>query len=63
MNKLRLVLSILLNAAMAAIASAQTAPPNIVLIISDDHGWREYGFMGHPHVATPRLDRLASQSR
>ena len=37
-------------------------PPNIVLIISDDHGWSDYGFMGHEHVRTPHLDRLASQS-
>ncbi|HEV8291971.1 MAG TPA: sulfatase-like hydrolase/transferase, partial [Tepidisphaeraceae bacterium] len=35
---------------------------NIVLIISDDHGWSDYGFMNHPHIRTPRLDRLASQS-
>lgn len=37
-------------------------PPNVVLIISDDHGWTDYGFMGHPHVRTPNLDRLAAQS-
>ncbi|MEX2111585.1 MAG: sulfatase [Pirellulales bacterium] len=37
--------------------------PNIVLIVSDDHAWTDYGFMGHPHVRTPHLDRLASQSR
>ena len=37
-------------------------PPNIVLIISDDHGWTDYGFMGHPTVRTPNLDRLASES-
>jgi arylsulfatase A-like enzyme len=36
--------------------------PNIVLIISDDQGWTDYGFMGHPHIRTPNLDRLASQS-
>lgn len=36
--------------------------PNVVLIISDDHGWTDYGFMGHPHVRTPNLDRLASES-
>jgi arylsulfatase A-like enzyme len=47
----------------AAIAAAQSQPPpNIVLIISDDHGWQDYGFMGHPHIKTPHLDRLASQS-
>ena len=37
-------------------------PPNVVLIIADDHGWRDYGFMGHPHVRTPHLDRLATES-
>ena len=43
-------------------AAAADGPPNIVLIISDDHGWQDYGFMGHPHIRTPNLDRLASQS-
>ncbi len=37
-------------------------PPNIVLIISDDHHWGDYGFMGHPTIKTPNLDKLASQS-
>ena len=37
-------------------------PPNIVLIISDDHGWPDYGFMGSPVIQTPALDRFASQS-
>ena len=36
--------------------------PNIVLILSDDQGAADYGFMGHPHIETPHLDRLASQS-
>jgi uncharacterized sulfatase len=50
--------------AVPRITSAAQAkpPPNIVLIISDDHGWSDYGFMGHPHIRTPHLDRLASQS-
>lgn len=37
-------------------------PPNVVLIISDDHHWGDYGFMGHPEVKTPHLDKLASES-
>ena len=36
--------------------------PNIVLIISDDQGWTDYGFMGHPVIQTPHLDRLARES-
>ncbi len=37
------------------------APPNVVLIISDDQAWTDYGFMGHSHIQTPRLDRLAGE--
>ena len=36
--------------------------PNIVLIISDDQAWMDYSFMGHEHIQTPRLDRLAAES-
>jgi uncharacterized sulfatase len=36
--------------------------PNVVLIISDDQAWCDHGFMGHPAIRTPRLDRLAAQS-
>ena len=43
-------------------ASASAAPPNVVLIVSDDQAWTDYGFMGHPHIQTPRLDRLARES-
>ena len=50
----------------AAIASqfhlVAADPPNIVMIISDDQAWTDYSFMGHPHIRTPNLDRLASQS-
>jgi arylsulfatase A-like enzyme len=36
--------------------------PNVILILSDDQGYGDYGFMGHPQIETPNLDRLASQS-
>lgn len=44
--------------------SAYSAPqkPNIILIISDDHGFPDYGFMGSKVVQTPSLDRIASES-
>lgn len=38
------------------------APPNVVLIISDDQGWRDYSGMGHPQIRTPHIDQLASES-
>ena len=37
--------------------------PNIILILSDDQAWTDYGFMGHKDIDTPNLDRLASRSR
>jgi uncharacterized sulfatase len=46
----------------SAPAAAPAAKPNILVIISDDQGWEDYGFMGHPHLATPALDQLAAQS-
>ena len=42
--------------------AADNAPPNIVLIISDDQAWNDYGFMGHADIETPHLDRLARES-
>jgi len=36
--------------------------PNIVMLISDDQGWDDYGFMGHSQIQTPRIDRLAAES-
>ena len=36
--------------------------PNIVMIISDDQTYTDFGFMGNTDVLTPRLDMLARQS-
>ena len=55
----RLVLALL---ALGFASRLAAAPPNVVLIISDDHGWTDYGFMGHKHIQTPNLDKLAAQS-
>ncbi len=37
-------------------------PPNVVLIISDDHGFIDYGFMESKLAKTPHLDRIAAES-
>ena len=60
---MRPILFALLAACFASGLHAQEkSRPNIVLIISDDQGGNDYGFCGHPHIKTPHLDRLASQS-
>ncbi|MPZ19062.1 MAG: sulfatase-like hydrolase/transferase [Luteitalea sp.] len=57
-----LLLAALARAETAWAQTAEQARPNIVLIVSDDQAWTDYGFMGHPIVQTPRLDRLADHS-
>lgn len=54
------ILSLLL--ASVALLGGQDKKPNILFILSDDQGWTDYGFMGHPEIETPTLDRLASES-
>lgn len=66
MLPLRVVLfgTFVLAAATALPASAddRSRPPNIVFLIGDDQGWKDYGFMGHPVIQTPHLDKLVTQS-
>ena len=42
--------------------SAEAKRPNVLFILTDDQGWGDAHFAGHPYVQTPSLDRLASQS-
>ena len=58
----RLVLAALAIVGGVMSTHAAEQPPNIVLIISDDQGWTDYGFMGHQLIKTPHLDQLAKQS-
>ena len=44
---------------LASTASAQR-PPNVILLIGDDHGYPYFGFMGDEHVVTPSMDALAA---
>src|SRR5919106_414405 len=45
----------------SAASHTQSPPPNIVLLVADDLGYGDLGSYGHPTIATPRLDRLASE--
>ena len=36
--------------------------PNVVMIISDDQAYGDFGFMGHAHIKTPHIDKLAQRS-
>lgn len=54
---MRITFLLLLSLAFRAASCA--APPNIILMMGDDHGWEETGYNGHPHVKTPVLDEMA----
>jgi arylsulfatase A len=50
-------------AAAALAAQAQgKRPPNIVVILIDDYGWRDLGCYGSTFYETPNLDRFAKES-
>lgn len=41
--------------------TTQISKPNVVLIIIDDLGWKDLGFMGSPYYETPHLDAFAKE--
>ena len=48
-------------AAGMEVAAAQVpVRPNVILILADDLGWKDLGFMGAA-TKTPNLDRLAAE--
>lgn len=59
------LVAILLLAPLAALQAADPAKParrpNVIFILTDDQGWNDARFAGHPYVKTPNLDRFASQ--
>ena len=40
---------------------SENRKPNIVLLLLDDAGYADFGFMGSPDLKTPHIDRLAGQ--
>lgn len=51
----------LLLAAFVSCSSPEVRLPNIVLIVADDLGWKDVGFMGSSFYETPHLDQLARE--
>jgi arylsulfatase A-like enzyme len=40
----------------------QKIKPNVIVILTDDQGYGDFGFTGNPYVKTPNIDKLAARS-
>jgi len=59
MKQLSFLLTVLLITALVSCRKPEAPLPNILLIVADDLGWKDVGFMGSSYYETPNLDRLA----
>ena len=57
-----LLLIILTFMSIASGHSASDSQPNVIIVITDDQGYGDFGFTGNPAIKTPTLDELRTQS-
>ncbi len=63
LNKLSLPLLLATPLLISAANSTEnTTRPNILIILLDDAGYNDFGFMGSKDIKSPNIDELASQS-
>ncbi|MFI3299370.1 MAG: sulfatase-like hydrolase/transferase [Rikenellaceae bacterium] len=65
MNKYYVLLStgvVLTTACSPKEAQELSKQPNVVVILTDDQGWGDFGFNGNPYINTPTLDSLSEIS-
>lgn len=51
----------LISLANLPAVSAESRPPNIIMVFIDDLGWGDFSCFGNPDVKTPHVDRLAAE--
>ena len=47
--------------AIPASAQAKKSPPNVVIVITDDQGYGDFGFTGNTAINTPNIDKLRGE--
>jgi arylsulfatase A-like enzyme len=55
------VVFLLIGFASTAARAEETKPPNILLIVADDLGWRDVGWHGAEKIRTPNMDKLVRE--
>src|SRR5262245_4981732 len=66
-HMIRLATAVLFMAGFASLAAAadvtpvaSPTKPNVIVFLSDDVGWAEFGFQGCKDISTPNIDSIAS---
>ena len=44
------------------IVSASAKQPNVIVVMTDDMGYGDFGIKGNPHIKTPHIDAMAKRS-
>ncbi len=59
------IISVLFCFSVLTAVQCQTEPgkTNFIIIFADDLGYGDLGSYGHPSIATPHLDRMASEGQ
>ena len=57
----RQIWTILLAGVVTNAALGAPPRPNIILCMTDDQGWGDTGYNGHPYLKTPHLDRMSEE--
>lgn len=61
MTHLIYTLCIFLNAVLPTFGQESADKPNILVLVADDAGWRDFGCYGNETIQTPNIDRLAEK--
>ena len=56
---LSIVPVMILTLIISSPAMAAAKKPNILIFLSDDVGWAEFGFQGNKEIPTPNIDSIA----
>ena len=62
MNRYRLLLGVFVLCTVSTlVGTARSSKPNLVIFLSDDHGYLDWSLAGDTGIRTPHLQRIAEQ--